>query len=294
MRAFFEAVEQRLSLVRTADLEAALSRDEMAALRRAGWLRGARDDGIAEISFHDLVRGLRALYGIDDRGLSIPPPGHPEPVRLGSSGEGDSRRDVILAVWATREIHFVHLHRRRTLVLLPTARALTPELRAKYGPGAFIAVEALDESLRVVGGRIARAAAVTPDAPEVPSPAPVPAPASPAIPGATRWNLVRIAVLDGTTVRIDVAGRTYRRTHVDLGMAHARNREPTRVWELLQAFCEGHGTFEGWRFGKADATKKLVSRLRRDLHALFGLEESPFHPYRKGEGWRAKFQAAPR
>ena len=125
-------------------------------------------------------------------------------------------------------------------------------------------------------GRLARAHARAPSAPDlssfapVPPPAPAPpptlapapAPAPLPIRGASRWNEIHISSIDPTTVRIDLPGASLRRTHVDLGMAHPRNRQPTRVWELLVELCDGHGIFHGRRFGSADATKKLVSRLR--------------------------------
>jgi hypothetical protein len=114
------------------------------------------------------------------------------------------------------------------------------------------------------------------------------------ISGASRWNEIAISVVDPQTVRIDLpAGRSHRRTHVDLGMAHAQNREPTRVWDLLVAFCEGHGALQTSRFGSVEGTKKLVSRLRVALREAFGLREDPFHPYRRGEGWRTRFVASP-
>ncbi len=114
------------------------------------------------------------------------------------------------------------------------------------------------------------------------------------MPGVSRWNEVTISRVDERTVRIVVAGaKSYRRTHVDLGMAHAQTREATRVWELLLAFCEGYGYLQTRRFGGVQATKKLVSRLRSDLRTAFGLAGDPFHPWRRSEGWRTRFVAKP-
>ncbi len=47
------------------------------------------------------------------------------------------------------------------------------------------------------------------------------------------------------------------------------------------------------RFGGAVATKKVLSRLRKALGEIFGLEQDPFEPYRGNTGWRARFQARP-
>jgi hypothetical protein len=82
-------------------------------------------------------------------------------------------------------------------------------------------------------------------------------------------------------------------THVDFGMAHARTRRPTLAWEVVQELCEHKGYFRTSRFGIADATKKLVSRVSRDLQTLFGIPGSPFYRYRSDCGWRSRFEAAP-
>ena len=50
----------------------------------------------------------------------------------------------------------------------------------------------------------------------------------------------------------------------------------------------------GRRFGDAQATKRTVSRLRRDLQRMFGLDDDPFFPFRRREGWHARFRAADR
>jgi hypothetical protein len=52
-------------------------------------------------------------------------------------------------------------------------------------------------------------------------------------------------------------------------------------------------TIKTRRFGDEEATRKVISRLRAELCELFGLEESPFHRYRRGKGWRLRFQAQP-
>jgi hypothetical protein len=111
--------------------------------------------------------------------------------------------------------------------------------------------------------------------------------------GLERWNQIRISRVDERTVRVDLPTGSFRLTFVDLGMAHPRTRQPTRVWELLLELCEGHGIFHKWSFGKADATKKLVSRLGAKLKTALRMRTSAFHPYRPGEGWRTRFQALP-
>jgi hypothetical protein len=110
---------------------------------------------------------------------------------------------------------------------------------------------------------------------------------------AKRWTELRLCLLDRTTVRIDAGGRCVRCTHVDFGMAHGRTRKPTRSWDVVEEICERGGYFRTSRLGNAEATKKLVSRVSRDLQALFGIEGSPFHRYRSDCGWRSRFDARP-
>jgi hypothetical protein len=248
---------------------------------------------------------LRALYGIAGRGLPVPASFGRDPAHLGWIGEGQAEREVLLLTGPGLQLGYHLLRARRTLFLLPTARLLTDALRAKHSRDAFLAIDVLDESLAVHDGHLARAGVRAPSAPDLatlssappPPPAiasaPSPAPASPLLPGATRWNEIRIALVDSTTVHIDLPGASVRRTHVDLGMALVRNREPTRPWHLLVAVCEHHGVFQSHEFGGADATKKLVSRLGAALGAIFGLREPAFHPYRPREGWQARFRAEP-
>jgi hypothetical protein len=274
-----------------------------------------------ELSVPDLLRAVRALYGVDGRGLSLPSTLDASPVMLGWQETARGEREVRLAVQKDFSLRAALSGRRRGLVLVPTARAVTGEWRARHNAGAFIELDVLEESLIVRDGRLARRGldAHAPDAPVVPEDArsgPAPranahpqnearladppprmavtrAPQAQSILGAKKWTDVRISLVDPLTVRIDVPGRSCRRTHIDLGMAHARTREPTRVWELLVAMCEGSGSFRWKQFGDFQAAAKIVSRLRASMRAIFGIPGSPFYPYRAIDAWRARFDARP-
>jgi hypothetical protein len=298
----------------------ALGPGELEALRASGLLRAEGDDPFEEVSLPDLVRTLRAIYGLRSRGMTLPVRFDSQPVLLGKMGDGAEQRDVLLVIGPAGHLGQALTRGGRSLVLAPTARLVTPEMRAKHAAGAFVALEVLAESLAVRDGRLARAGVLAPAAPDLalstpapptasprapapapasaraptaaPALAPAPAPSSHRIPGAPRWNAIQVTLLDERTVRIDLPGVSVRRTYVDLGMAHARTREPTRPWLLLVELCDGYGTFRSHAFGDAAATKKLVSRLGVALRDVFGLRDSPFHPYRPREGWRTKFQAS--
>ena len=295
MRALMALVEGDHHLVRTAELSAA---------RRAGILR-ADDPGLEDLSATDLARALRALYGLSGRGRPVPPVFAATATTLGWMGTGPGAREVLFCARPRTGLARALQRKRPTLVLVPSARHLTPLLRERHAPGARVELEALEEGLVVLSGRLVRRTALAPDVPGIPLPpvqpgAASPPDGSPATPPmvllrglAKRWTEMRLCMLDGTTVRVDVGGRCVRCTHIDFGMAHAHTRKPTRAWEVVEEICERGGYFRTSRLGNADATKKLIHRVSRDLQELFGIAGSPFYRYRSDCGWRSRFEARP-
>jgi hypothetical protein len=294
MRALMALVERDDHLIPTAELSA-VAPEVLAAARRAGILR-ADDPGLEDLSATDLARVLRALYGLSGRGRPVPPVFAAAATTLGWMGSGDGAREVLLCARPRTGLARALQRDRPTLVLVPSARHLTPLLRERHAPGVRVELEALEEALVVLGGRLVRRAAIAPDAPGIEPPRVLPRERSTSptvtLRGlAKRWDEMRICMLDGTTVRVDVGGRCLRCTHVDFGMAHAHSRKPTLLWQVVEETCEHRGYFRTSRFGNAVATKKLVNRLSRDLQELFGIEGSPFYRYRSDCGWRSRFEA---
>jgi hypothetical protein len=284
-------VEGDHHLVSTAELSA-VAPEVLVAARRAGILR-ADDPGLEDLSATDLARVLRALYGLSGRGRPVPHTFARAATTLGWTGNGRGAREVLLCARPRTGLARALGRKHRTLVLVPTARHLTPLLRERHAPGARVELEALEEALVALGGRLVRRAAIAPDAPGI-----APEDDSPSKPPtvmlrglAKHWSEMRLCLLDGTTVRLDVGGRCLRCTHIDFGMAHAHTRKPTLLWEVVEEICERGGYFRTSRFGNADATKKLVNRLSHDLQALFGIRGSPFYRYRTDCGWRSRFEA---
>jgi hypothetical protein len=294
MRALMALVEGDHHLVSTAELSA-VAPEVLVAARRAGVLR-ADDPGLEDISATDLARVLRALYGLSGRGRPVPPVFTDAATTLGWMGTGHGAREVLLCARPRTGLPRALARKRPTLVLVPGARHLTPLLRERHAPGARVVLEALEEALVVLGGRLVRRAAIAPDAPgiELQPPTLSPPGRSPTVVLrglAKRWNEIRICMLDGTSARVDVGGRSFRCTHIDFGMAHARTRKPTRAWEVVEETCEHGGYFRTSRLGNADATKKLVNRVSHDLRELFGIDAPPFHRYRSDCGWKSRFEA---
>jgi hypothetical protein len=310
MRAFLELVEADRFLLPEAELSG-VDPVVLVALREAGIVREG-DPGFAEVSAADLGRVLRKLYGVLSQGLALPSALDDRPVLLGWTGEGASRREVVLVVNPTRGLPWALRRPYRALVLVPTSRTLTEARRERHGKGAFVELEALEEALVVRGGRLARRGATTPERPASPATRAPAAAASlgeglpdrqvqaahdavhaPLLAGAKRWNEVRICRVNDALLRVDLPGRSVRCTPVDVGMVNPRSRRATVTWDALITLCEASGYFHTTRFGGIAATKKVISRLRARLHELFDLRPSPFHRYRKGTGWQARFEARP-
>ncbi len=310
MRRFLQLVEQGRTYLPAADLPD-LGPGVLPALRAAGILRNG-DPGMVELSLPDLGRLLRRLYGVLSHGTALPTELDDRPVLLGWTGEGAAVREVVLVAHPSRGLPFALRRPYRSLILVPLARHVNLMQRQRHGPGALVQVEALEHVLRVRGGKVVRSGRApaltfnqtvevdlhaTPGQPARPSPrgAPVraPGPEAPRLAGAQRWNQVRVCRLEGEVLRVEVAGRIVHCGPADLGMVHPRTRRPTAPWRVLVAMCEAHGLFQTTNFGSADATKKLVSRLRARLRELFDLRASPFHRYREDSGWRTRFAALP-
>jgi hypothetical protein len=264
--------------------------------------RGLTGEELAceELSVPDLGRALRTMFGAKGRGLTLPAKVWQTPELLGWIGP-DDRELVLVSGFGYTLTTALGISRPR-VVLVPTAHRVTPAQRKAHAPGARVELVVLEEDLVAAGGHVVRrgAAADPPKPPAPPKARPVEKRPKKAlgvvtrattIAGATKWTEVRIALIDDETVRIDVGRRVYRCTHIDLGMAHAKNREPTQAWKILVMVCQGRGSWRWQELGGFKVAKQAVSRLRARLRAIFGIEESPFYGYRALDAWRARFDA---
>jgi hypothetical protein len=192
---------------------------------------------------------------------------------------------------------------RGTLVLVPTADRVPPDVAARFAPGEHVEVRALADTLTVREGTLAavQGHAVRPPPSEAPEPEPALPPAAhgiAAVLGVQAWRDMRISFVDGTTVRIEAKGKTLLRTFVELGFVDARKRQivtPVTAWALLLAFCKkGYvKPSEYGALGKPYGAKKAMEGLNRAMRASFGLEERPIAQYDKRRGqWTAKFRVA--
>jgi hypothetical protein len=304
MRALMDLIEGDRHIVPTAALSR-LGADVLSAVRRAGILR-PDDPGFHDLSATDLARTLRSLYGLSSRGRSVPTEFADEASPLGFMGPGKNAREVFLCARPRTGLDRVCARKKPTLVLVPTAREVHPELREICRPGARVEITVLEESLCVLDGRLVLRSAIAPDAPGCDLPpenrpladarggeqAPPGAPAGVVLRGiAERWSQMRICLLDPGIVRVDIGRRHVRATAADFGMAHFYTRVPTKEWDVVEELCLHGGYFKTTRFGSADATVRLIGRVAAKLRERVGIPNSPFYPYKRGVGWRSRFEA---
>jgi hypothetical protein len=207
-----------------------------------------------------------------------------------------SPRDTDLALWCARRERI----ERKTLVLVPTTNHVPFEVASRFARGEQVEVRALDDLLEARDGRLAlRADAAAPPPPTAQPTALPTAPGIAALLGATRWEEIRITVIDGHTVRIEANGKSILRTFVELGFVDGRKRDvvtPTTAWPLLLLFLKKGGRIKPSAYaehGKAFAVKKAVERLGVAMRQSFGLAEHPIHAYSKrAHLWAARFLVA--
>jgi hypothetical protein len=209
-----------------------------------------------------------------------------------------SPRDTDLAAWCARRERVA----KKALVLVPTGKHVSLDVAARFAAGEQVEVRALSDVLDVRDGALALrdaddSFAPRAVAPELPSEPPS-ALGIAALLGVTRWEEVRIAQVDGHTVRIEANGKTLLRTFVELGFVDGRKTAlvtPTKAWSVLLLFCKQKRIKpSAYReHGAAYGVKKAIERLGSAMRASFGIAEHPIHAYSKRASlWEARFQVA--
>ncbi len=213
-----------------------------------------------------------------------------------------SPRDTDLAAFCARRERVP----RASVVLVPTGKHVPLDVAARFAAGEQVEVRALSDVLEVRGGKLAlaeAAGAIAADVEAKADAAPAAVQKAPsggiaAIVGATRWEEIRILVVDGHTVRIEANGKSALRTFVELGFVDGRKTDvvtPTSGWLLFLLFCK-KGELrpsEYAELGKAYGAKAGVKIMQKVLRAAFGIEEAPIRAYSRRTGrWVARFRVA--
>ena len=302
MRAFLDLLGSQRSIADIETLAPLLAPGELEALRTEGFLQPTGSDRFDEISVPDVIRTVRALWGAGAGGIRTRSIMSHAPMTLGCLELDAEPVDLVLVTGDSYSLEAAAKRRERSIVLVPTDRALTPELRLRHGSRALVAFVVLSEALGAHGGRVCRIDLPAP----MPSPlrartfAPPLAHAPPPPPsalshallfeGVTDWGQLTFIKLDNRHILVRLRRRSLTLTAQDLDLVGKRSRQPRKLFEALMAFCENDGCFKGWRFGNAKATKQTLSRLRKKLRQAFGMESDPFYDYQRGVGWIARFK----
>ena len=298
MRAFLEHLESHVTSVDVEAIAPRLAPGELDALRAAGFLQPTGSPRWEEASIPDVIRTLRALWGAGSAGHRTRATMSFGPMTLGWFEIDDEPCALVLVPGDAPSIEQAARRRERSLVLIPTERALSREMRRSHGTRARVAFAVLSECLAVRGGRICRVDLPVP----MPSPLPLRALAStlasgkgrgshgPIFVGVLAWEELTLLDMHDDTILARYRQQERLLTPRDLGLAYGSKGAPLIPFKMLRAFCDNEGCFKSWRFGTAKATKGTLHRLRSALRERFGLEDDPFLPYRRGAGWRARFR----
>ena len=200
------------------------------------------------------------------------------------------RESLVFVVGNERDLHRWTTNGARTfhLVDLATGDAKTA-LRREVRRLLRIDVAATEAAVFSLGGM----PPLVDDAPK-PVADPYPGVKYISVPSGTRWNQIELYPVNGETLGVRAHGAARGQfTHVDLGMANKRTKQPTEKWKILVRLCEAHGRL-AWSGSGRDwnAFKQQISELRPLLQYIFGIDANPLEVSRE-DGLRASFSARP-
>lgn len=109
----------------------------------------------------------------------------------------------------------------------------------------------------------------------------------------TKWEQITMRFISNEEARITVKGQSSTIHFSEMGFKDRRKGDqPNKLWESLLYFAIRKGQI---KFGdpksqqQHDTMKHNVSELRKCLKPYFGIDDDPFYPYTKKEGYRTKF-----
>jgi hypothetical protein len=112
-------------------------------------------------------------------------------------------------------------------------------------------------------------------------------------PAGATWTMLRIRFIDGHRVAISVGGAAQTFNYTQMGMADGRNGNPTKQWELLRVFADGHGTLTWGSKGASRDNQKRRDKLVENLKSFFRIDGEPIRLLPGGKGWETVFAVEP-
>ncbi|TWU38662.1 hypothetical protein Q31b_37400 [Novipirellula aureliae] len=114
-----------------------------------------------------------------------------------------------------------------------------------------------------------------------------------ATPAGCIWSDVSIRFVDQHSVRISVHDQTGIYLYSQMGLVDARNRQPTKQWELLANFAKGYGLMTWNSPAACRKNKKRREVLSATLRAFFRIAGDPIELTEDKKGWRCVFRIEP-
>lgn len=110
------------------------------------------------------------------------------------------------------------------------------------------------------------------------------------LPPGTSWKDISIHFKDGHTIVVKGPGVRRTLTYTEVGMADGRTKNPNVQWKLLWKFAETEGLLT-WSSPHASwRNQKQKEVLAKNLRAIFGIDDQPFHTLADGYGWQTHFR----
>ena len=114
-----------------------------------------------------------------------------------------------------------------------------------------------------------------------------------------RWDEIIIQFITPEAVKICARRVRTRHTYAEMGFKDGKSRDasPDGIWRHLYIFAQHRGAVD-WRTENLDEEdrnrmKRTVSTIRKRLKEFFGIDDDPFHPYRKMRSYQTKFSLLP-
>jgi len=102
-----------------------------------------------------------------------------------------------------------------------------------------------------------------------------------------------MAFISNEAIKVRARGQLREYRFNQIGFENQISGKPNRLWLLLQAFGLRGGQLSWQDLSStgmtANQVQSNVKRLRKILRNFMGIENDPFHPYRKVKAYEAKF-----
>lgn len=109
-------------------------------------------------------------------------------------------------------------------------------------------------------------------------------------PGGLTWDKVTVRVKSKDTIQIAAAGVAENFSFERIGLKDSRAVDrPRKAWILLLFFAVEPLVTANLQTEGQKKAEKRIQEIRECFKCAVGIEDDPFHPYRRNHGWRPKF-----